>query len=61
MSGEKAILGIAPTMQSMALLGGTMPRKKKRMGMGHIVGGATKILVGVPLIGATANEIAGMP
>jgi len=51
----KEILRLAPTMQSVALLGGT--RKKKKGQMHNIVTGATKILVGVPLIKATSDVV----
>lgn len=52
---SKAILGVVPTMQSIALLGGT--KKKKKGQMHNIITGATRILVGVPLIKATADAV----
>lgn len=47
----KNIIGIAPTLQAASLAANTAKKAtKKDAGLGDIVGSATGILVGVPLI-----------
>jgi len=59
----KTILGVIPTMQSLALAGHAykmIPKKKvsPKKQMKNLVKGATGILVGIPLIKATAGQVA---
>lgn len=60
---SKQILKIVPTMQSIALAGSTAkmikkPKKKKKI-LKNLIKGTTRILVGIPLIKATATQVEG--
>jgi len=58
----KDILGLVPTMQSIAIAGHsyrmTKPAKPKKM-LKNIIHGTTGILVGIPIMKTTATQIAG--
>ncbi len=57
----KALLNIAPTLQSASLVASTAKKStKKDKGVGDIVTSATEILVGVPLIKTQFNLIQGL-
>ena len=59
---SKDILRIIPTMQSIKLATAVYPKKKpmkpKKM-LKEMVSGATKILVGIPLMKETATQVEG--
>lgn len=52
----KDILNIAPTLQAASLVSNLSKKKKKK----SILGDATDIFVGVPLIKAESDLIAGL-
>ncbi len=57
----KALLSIAPTLQAASLAASTAKKStKKDAEVGDIVGSATKILVGVPLIKTQFDLIKGL-
>lgn len=51
------ILGLVPTMQSVALLSHNLPRKKKKGKKKGIIGQGVENIVGISLIGVTAKMI----
>lgn len=57
----KTLLNIAPTLQAASLAASTAKKStKKDAGVGDMVGSATKILVGVPLIKTQFNLISSL-
>ena len=61
MTAAKIILGLAPTMQSIALAGENVKFvNKKKKKMGDFVGLGVKNIVGVEMIKAQADIIEGM-
>jgi len=63
MSTAKTILGIVPTMQSVALASAayrTIPRRRKKNRSRKMLKGYAKIMTGIPLTQATAQMIGGM-
>jgi len=61
MTAAGDILGTVPTMQSIALLGSNVKiATKKNVKMKDIIGSATKNIVGIELIKATATAAKGL-
>ena len=65
MSTAKTILGIVPTMQAMTIASSayrSMPKKKqnRKKALKGMIGSATNVFVGTPLMTASANFIGGM-
>ena len=58
---SKAILRIIPTMQSIKLASAVYPKKPKKpkKALKGMVSGATKVLVGIPLMKETATQVEG--
>ena len=57
----KSILSVAPTLQAAGLAAHTAKKATKEdMGLGDIVGSATTIIVGVPLIKTQFGLIGGL-
>lgn len=57
----KDIMKIVPTVQAASLAGSVAKdATKKDKGVGDIIGSASKVLVGVPLIKLESNLIAGL-
>ena len=69
MSTTKAVMGIVPGVMSLGLVAESMkmlPTKtglkgKKEMHSKKMIKGFTKIMIGVPLIGATAGMVNKLP
>jgi len=65
MSTAKTILGIVPTMQSLAIASSAyraIPKKKqsRKKALKRMIGSATNVFVGTPLTQMSASFIAGM-
>jgi len=59
---SKAILRIIPTMQSLKIASAVYPKKKSKKpkkALKEMVSGATKVLVGIPLMKETATQVEG--